>query len=102
MDKHVNAGEKRDMDLEIYARFREAFAPIYDRLLRLDSSIVRAWYKHHYESAMPVPSNAELRSRSSGPADDEHSVRVAAQREKNPGQSAQEDPISRHQSSVDE
>lgn len=47
-DRAVNVGQQKGMDEEIYAEFREAFAPLYERLLQLDHAVIRQWYRKHY------------------------------------------------------
>jgi hypothetical protein len=49
IDEPVYAGRRKAMGGEIYAKFRETFAPIYKRLLELDHPTVHRWYRKHYE-----------------------------------------------------
>jgi hypothetical protein len=47
-DEARNAGERKEMPPEVYAKLRERLEPIYERLLSLDSPAVTKWYEKHY------------------------------------------------------
>jgi hypothetical protein len=44
----VNVGQPGTMDDETYARFRVAFAPLYEKLLQLQYPVADQWYQKHY------------------------------------------------------
>ena len=49
----ANAGHKREMDEPTHAEFLRVFAPIYERLRRLESPMIESWFKRHYERSSP-------------------------------------------------
>ncbi len=53
----VHAGTPKPIPPELYAILREKLAPVYRRLLSLNSPVVQQWYDKHYGSQAP-PSKA--------------------------------------------
>jgi hypothetical protein len=49
----VHAGKPRPIPPELYATLRERLAPVYHRLLSLNSPIVQQWYDKHYGRQAP-------------------------------------------------
>ncbi len=44
-------GQKMELERPVYERLRETLRPSYERLLALDSPVVRGWYDKHYAAA---------------------------------------------------
>lgn len=57
-DEAVHAGSSVPMPPDLYQTLRQSLAPVYRRLLSLNSPIVQKWYDTHYGTSSPRPAKS--------------------------------------------